>query len=113
MGFSTEAHSGVVAVMGVVLFSSCANFLLSSEISFAGKLTRSLFPYLNTFTKLLPSVFRTSALLAGLFKVAGGQEKNSQRCRSMYASTCSLAGQHHCTCAVSMETRIKILNNGN
>lgn len=55
MGFPTEAPSWDVAVTGVALFSFCANFLLSNEISLAGKLTRSLLPYLNAFTKLLPS----------------------------------------------------------
>lgn len=54
MGFPTEAPSADVAVTGVALFSSCANFLLSNEISWAGKLTRSFLPYLNAFTKLLP-----------------------------------------------------------
>lgn len=51
MGFPTEAPSGDVAVTGVALFSYCANFLLSSEIFLAGKLTRSLFPYLECFHK--------------------------------------------------------------
>lgn len=52
-------------------------------------------------------IFWASALQANFFKVSGGQEKNTQMHIHMCASTHSLAGQHHCTSAVSMETRIK------
>lgn len=100
MGFPTEAPSGDVAVTGRALFSSCANFLLSSEISLAGKHVRSLFPYLIAFTKLLPSNCPQNLSFTGRFVQScwrpGEEFTEEQKYACIHSLPCRTASLHKC-----------------
>lgn len=109
MSFPNEAPSGGAAVTGwpsplMQVLYCLMRFICLENLQDDFSLTLMLSQ--NYLHLMIP---RISTLLANLFEVFEGQEKN------VHTHVCihSLAGQHHCTSAVSMETRLKILNNGN
>lgn len=101
-------------LQGVASFSSHGGSLLSSEISLAGQLTRSLLPYLDAFTELFESNYLLSLCFAGKFFQSfwrpGEEYTDAHTHVCIHSLPCRTASLHKCCFHGNKD---KILNNGN